>query len=121
MMLAKSRSTLCECEATAQLAVGRLSRLRVPCVWQREETLDLLVELPLRARVAGIKDELASLCLSHLQGAGSATTASPSVTDTEKDVRGDGIMGQRAVSVLEHVLKSLSESQYVVQAGTPCR
>ena len=118
-MLAKSRSTLCECEATAKLAVGRLSRLRVPCVWQREETLDLLVELPLRARVAGIKDELASLCLSHLHGAGSATTASPRVG--EKDVRGDGIMGQRAVSVLEHVLKSLSESQYVVQAGTPCR
>ena len=107
--------------------------LCVQCAGQREETLDLLDELPPRALVAGIKGKLASLCLSHLQGStGSTTILSPSVAERgssaagtllgspiqlqDRGVPGYATMG-RAVAVLEHVQKSLSESQYVLQAG----
>ena len=78
---------------------------------QREDTMDLLIKLPSRALVAQIKDELVCLCQRPIESdCGARNTEHSAACD-------DAITDQQALAVLQHVQRSLTTSQHVLQAG----
>ena len=73
--------------------------------------MDLLIKLPSRALVAQIKDELVCLCQRPSESdCGARNTELSAACD-------DAITDQQALAVLQHVQRSLTTSQHVLQAG----
>ena len=88
---------------------------------QREETLDLLTELPSRSHVGLIKDEIAaalqpSASQPEIGPAGKSSARRPSAEDQNHD-RGFLRLSVEALNVLEHIHEALCESEHVVRAG----
>jgi hypothetical protein len=107
---------LCDNVSRVKQAVGQcifhaLSPLTGSVCKQQEDILDLLIMLPSRALVAQIKDELVCLCQRPIESDCVARSTERSAACD------DSITDLQALAVLQHVQRSLTTSQHVLQAG----